>query len=119
MSDRYTNHNPLEYITKDNSLIRELLNPKVSPDLSLSLAEAVVEAGASTIEHIHTDFDEIYYCLEGSGFLFINGEAFAFEPGDFYLLPKLSRHYLRATSQLKLLCICQPAYNHSQTELLR
>ena len=67
MNNKYTNPQPLEYITKDTSLIRELLNPQIIPGLGMSVAEAVVEAHAMTIEHAHQDFDEIYWNITGNG----------------------------------------------------
>lgn len=116
--ETYTNPNPLEYITKDASAIRELLNPQFMAGLNVSLAEAVLEPQASTLKHQHTDFDEIYYCLEGEGKLFINDQLFNLKPGSFYLLPKMSSHYLIASTRLRILCICNPPYNHQQTIIL-
>ena len=115
---KYTNEVPLEYVTKDFSLIRELLNADVIPGLGLSLAEAVVEAGQSTVAHYHQGFDEIYYCLEGEGTLHINERIFACCPDRFYLLPKGSVHFLEAASRLRVLCICCPGYSHEHTVLV-
>lgn len=106
-----------EYVTKDASVIRELLNAATAPGLGMSLAEAVLEAGASTIAHHHDDCDEIYYCLEGEGTLSINGENVPFVPHGYYLLPKGAKHFLRARTPLRLLCICCPGYTHEGTVL--
>ena len=114
----YSNESPLEYVTKDLSVIRELLNQHCVPGLGLSLAEAVVEAGHATEKHYHTAFDEIYYCLEGEGTLYINDQACEFAAHMFYLLPKNATHYLRAAARLRLLCICCPGYTHEQTVLV-
>lgn len=113
----FTNLSPKTYVTKDASLIRELMNGEVSPGLGVSLAEAVVEAGASTAPHRHMTFDEIYYCLEGEGALFIDRESFPFSAGSFYLIPRGSEHALRAVTRLTLLCICSPGYEHEHTVL--
>lgn len=109
---------PAAYITKDGSLIRELIHPHSAPGLGMSLAEAEVEAGGRTGEHFHTSFDEIYYCLEGAGVLYVNGVPQPFSPGVCRLLPKGSAHYLTATMKLRLLCACAPAYSHEETVLL-
>lgn len=116
--DAYSNHSPKSYRTKDDTFIRELLNDEVAPGLGMSLAEASLPAGAKSAEHRHPDFDEIYYCLEGEGTLFINGRAHPFAPGAFYLLPRGTAHYLLAASDLRLLCLCRPGYSHAGTELL-
>ena len=117
MSPVYTNDHPKEYITKDASFIRELLNAEVFSGLGMSLAEAVVEPSGKTIPHSHANCDEIYYCLEGEGALFINGEAFPFSPHRYYLLPRNSVHSLAAETRLRLLCICCPGYAHEDTRL--
>ena len=106
---------PEPYVTKDGSRIRELLHPAFLPGLGMSLAEAVVEAGQSTERHYHTAFDEIYYCLEGEGVLYINDAAHPFSPGSYYLLPKGATHYLAAAAKLRLLCVCCPGYTHDET----
>lgn len=117
MKTPYTNTDIQEYVTKDGSLIRELLNATHASRLGMSLAEAIVESGACTQAHHHKDCDEIYYCLEGVGELRINEKPFAFKPGSFYLLPKRALHSLRAESRLRLLCICCPGYSHEGTVL--
>ena len=104
-----------QYTTKDGSCIRELLHPSFMPGLGLSLAEAVVNAGESTKRHFHMTFDEIYYCLEGAGVLYINDISHPFFPGAYHLLPKGSSHYLAATTRLRLLCVCCPGYAHEET----
>ena len=114
----YTNPNPKSYQTKDKTGIRELLNAEAFPGLGMSLAEASLPAGEKSAEHRHADFDEIYYGLDGTGTLFINGLPHYFAPRAFYLIPRGSSHYLAAESELRLLCICQPGYSHAGTELL-
>ena len=108
---------PDAYITKDKSLIRELFHPAFMPGLGVSLAEAVVESGTSTERHFHTSFDEIYYCLEGAGVLYINGAPHTFSPGAHYLLSKGAWHYVTATTRLTFLCVCCPGYSHEETVL--
>ncbi|GHU06267.1 hypothetical protein FACS1894158_12170 [Betaproteobacteria bacterium] len=105
------------YITKDQSLIRELLHPKDIPGLGMSLAEATVEAGGITARHRHPEFDEIYYGLEGEGILYIDDQPHPFTPHSYYLLPRNTWHWLKAGSRLRLLCACCPGYTHEGTVL--
>ncbi len=109
---------PEPYVTKDGSVVRELVHPRSFPGLGMSLAEAVVLAGGKTEAHFHTDFDEIYYCLEGAGVLYVNGEPQPFSPGVYRLLPKGSTHHLTATTTLRLLCVCCPGYTHEETVIV-
>ena len=55
------------FITKDGSEIRELMAYRNSCIRNLSLAEAILPAGAATQEHYHTGTDEVYYILQGRG----------------------------------------------------
>lgn len=109
---------PEAYVTKDGSTVRELAHPLFVPGLGMSLAEAVVEAGGKTETHFHTSFDEIYYCLEGAGVLYVNSEPHPFFPGVCHLMTKGAAHSLTATTKLRLLCLCCPAYSHEETILL-
>ena len=106
------------YVTKDGSRIRELIHPLFAPGLGMSLAEAEVAAGGRTEPHFHTDFDEIYYCLEGAGVLYVNRKTFPFSPGTYHLILKGSAHFLTAITKLRLLCICCPGYTHEETVLV-
>jgi mannose-6-phosphate isomerase-like protein (cupin superfamily) len=55
------------YVTKDSSLIREIIHPQHSPASNQSLAEATVQPGRMTQAHFHTRSEEIYYILQGQG----------------------------------------------------
>ena len=112
---------PGAYVTKDLSLVRELIHPASAQyghlNLGMSLAEAVVEESQVTAEHRHDGFDEIYYCLEGAGLLYLAAEKHEFFPHSFYLIPRGTPHYLKAVTKIRLLCICSPGYTHEGTEL--
>lgn len=108
---------PEPYVTKDASLVRELVHPAFVPGAGMSLAQAEVAAGSATEWSLHTTFDEICYCLEGAGVLHVNDKTFPFFPGACHYLPKGSWHHLVATTTLKLLCVCCPAYSHEETVL--
>ena len=57
------------FTTKDGSEIRELLAHRNSLITRQSLAEARLPPGAATTPHRHTQTEEIYYVLEGSGLM--------------------------------------------------
>ena len=118
MTGMLCNDNPVEYVTRDRSRIRELFNASLVPGLGVSLAEAVVEAGAGTEAHYHENCDEFYYGLEGRGVLFIDGVAHPFGKDACFRLPRGSVHSLRAMTRLRLLCVCSPGYSHEGTVLV-
>ena len=64
------------FVTKDGSTIREYLHTGLQ-----SLAEASLDARASTQRHYHARSEEIYLILEGGGELEVDGERRAGRPG--------------------------------------
>jgi len=107
------------FMTKDGSEIRELLAWRNSVIRHQSLAEARLQPGASTQEHLHPRAEEIYFILEGQGRMRIENETREVGPGDAIAIPPGQRHKLWNTGSttLRLLCCCAPAYEHSDTIL--
>jgi mannose-6-phosphate isomerase-like protein (cupin superfamily) len=58
------------------------------------------------------EFDEIYYSLEGEGILYIDDQPHSFKPHSYYLLPRNTRHWPKADSRLRLLCVRYSGYTH-------
>ena len=108
------------YITKDGSLVRELIRPQKDERAHVSLAEATVVPGAQTRMHIHEKSQEIYHITQGSGVMILGTEDFCIGEGDSILIPAGTRHSVRSTGlePLKILCFCSPAYTHEDTVLL-
>lgn len=118
MRSRYAD-NPA-YTTKDGSQIRELMHPGVHGNARQSLAEAMVEPGAETRLHRHSDSEELYHVLAGRGEVTLAGGTFLVQPGDTVCIPPHTAHKIRntGTERLRFLCMCVPPYAHEDTELL-
>jgi mannose-6-phosphate isomerase-like protein (cupin superfamily) len=108
------------FTTKDGSEIRELLAYRNSCIRHQSLAEARLPAAARTTRHFHPKTEEIYYVLEGSGRMEIDGELRDVGPGDAIAIPPGRTHQITNTgaAALKFLCCCAPAYEHDDTVLV-
>lgn len=98
------------FTTKDGSLIRELQHTQAQ-----SLAEAKLEPGQVTERHYHRASEEIYFLLDGTGVLELDGQVRDVQPGDAVLIPPGVWHQIRALEPLRFLCCCSPAYSHSDT----
>jgi len=112
------NRNSVEpFLTKDTSIIREILAPRNSSVRRQSLAEATVRPGQATEEHAHPGTEEIYYILEGRGRMRIAGEEREVAAGDGIAILPGSRHTIRNTgsADLVFLCCCVPAYQDEDT----
>ena len=104
------------FTTADGSTIRELLGLPTAPVRNQSLAEATLEPGQSTRRHHHAESEEIYYVVEGSGELELDGERRQVGLGDAVLIPPGAWHEIRAgAARLRFLCCCAPPYRHEDT----
>jgi mannose-6-phosphate isomerase-like protein (cupin superfamily) len=114
----YAGINP--YITKDSSIIRELMHPMVHGNEKQSLAEATVPVGAKTLLHKHHKSEEIYYIMEGKGMMTISDNKFEVKKGDTICIPPGAPHQIENINNipLKILCCCSPPYSHEDTELM-
>lgn len=107
------------FVTKDGSIIRELLAHRNSSIRNQSLAEATIPPGVLTQLHHHPKTEEIYYILSGSGKMEIDGQLTHVGPGDAIAIGpgKWHRIHNDGSIDLVLLCCCAPGYEHSDTVL--
>ncbi|WP_243684170.1 cupin domain-containing protein [Methanosarcina barkeri] len=90
----FTRYEEIEpYITKDSSIIRELMHPSVHGNSNQSLAEATVPAGGKTLLHKHHLTEEIYHITEGSGIMILGSEEFEVKKRRYCL------HFTRYSAQ--------------------
>lgn len=108
------------YVTKDGSVIRELMHPSVHGNRAQSLAEATVPPGTATRMHRHRVTEEIYHFTQGEGMMTLGEQRFAVAAGDTVCIAPGTPHCVENTGELplKILCACSPAYSHEDTELL-
>ncbi len=108
-----------EFIAGDNTKLREILHPdKETLDLRYSLAHASLDSGKFSTAHSLTT-SEVYYILEGSGLMYIDGDSKEVKPGDTVYIPPHSRQYIKNTGsgELKFICIVDPAWRLEDEEV--
>lgn len=105
------------FVTTDGSTIRSLLDLSNAPVARQSLAEATIAPGGSTVRHHHKASEEIYYLVEGSGTMEIDGEVRQVGVGDAVLIPPGAWHRITASEDgpLRLLCACAPPWSAEDT----
>lgn len=105
------------FTTDDGSTIRSLLDLSNAPVANQSLAEARIEAGESTIRHHHRVSEEIYYLVEGTGTMELDGTTAEVAAGDAILIPPRAWHRLTASADgpVRLLCSCSPPWASEDT----
>lgn len=109
------------YVTRDGSLIRELLHPAQHGNIQQSLAEAEVAPGTSTQLHYHVRSEELYHIVAGQGLMQLGTEQFIVAVGDTICIPPETHHCITntGTAPLRILCCCAPPYAHDDTVLVQ
>jgi mannose-6-phosphate isomerase-like protein (cupin superfamily) len=105
------------FVTKDGSVIRELLAHRNSCIRNQSLAEATVPPGTRTAAHHHPKTEEIYYILSGAGIMYLETESRRVSRGDAIAIPPGAVHWIEnlGPADLVFLCACAPGYEHTDT----
>jgi mannose-6-phosphate isomerase-like protein (cupin superfamily) len=108
------------YVTRDGSIIRELMHPAVHGNRNQSLAEAEVPPGCVTLLHRHPRSEELYHVTAGQGLMTLGEATFAVGPGDTVHIAPGTPHRIANTGDapLLVLCCCAPPYGHDDTDLL-
>lgn len=109
-----------EIVAGDETILRELLHPdKADLKIRYSLAHAKVKPGQSSLPH-RLKTSEVYYILEGEGIMYVDDESAAVHPGHAIYVPPNSTQHIKNTgnSDLKFLCIVDPAWNPEDEEVL-
>ena len=100
-----------EFFTQERCHIIEVFNvPQTSGN---SIAQARVEPGITTANHLLRGIEEWYYILRGTGDMFLNGKiAGNVGPGDVVHIPADTPQFIRntGTEDLMFLCICSPRF---------
>ena len=108
------------FISGDNAVLCELLHPDKPPlKIGYSLAHATVKAGETTLPH-KLKSSEVYYILAGEGVMHIDEESARVHAEDAVYIPPGSKQYIQNTgdSDLKFLCIVDPAWQAKDEEIL-
>lgn len=108
------------FVTKDGSVIRELMHPDRHASARQSLAEARVAVGGKTLLHRHRQTEELYHITRGRGLMTLGEARFEVGAGETVCIAPGVAHCIEniGTGDLALLCCCSPAYRHEDTELL-
>ncbi len=77
------------------------------PDQIASIHQVTIKQDSET--HYHKHHTEIYYVLEGTGQIELDGERFSIKPGDSILIKPYCRH--RAIGQLTILNTSIPVFD--------
>lgn len=75
--------------------------------MGYSLTDTVIDAGTESLLE-YKNHREACYCIEGEGEVEADGVVYPIQPGTMYALDKHDKHYLRAKTTLRLICVFTP-----------
>jgi L-ectoine synthase len=87
-------------------------------NMGFSFHETTIFAGTETLIWYKNHLEAVY-CIEGEGEVetIDDGKIYPIKPGIMYALDNHDKHYLRAFSQLRLMCVFNPALAGNETHL--
>lgn len=75
--------------------------------MGYSLTDTVINAGTESLLEYKNHL-ETCYCVEGEGEVEVDGIVYPIKPGTMYALNRNDKHYLRAKSTMRLVCVFSP-----------
>ncbi len=108
------------FVTKDASLIRELIHPLQHGPSAMSFAEATIEVDGTSRMHFHRESQEIYHITQGIGTMRLGRAEFEIQVGDTINIAPGTPHNVTNTgvAQMKIICVSCPAYADEDTALV-
>lgn len=86
--------------------------------MGYTLTDTLVRAGSESLLE-YKNHMEACYCIEGEGEVEdMDGNVYPIKPGTMYALDKHDKHYLRATSDMRLVCMFTPALSGEEAHNL-
>lgn len=82
--------------------------------MGFSLHDTVIKAGTETLIWYRNHVEAVY-CMEGEGEIEVIGsQTYPIRPGTLYALDGHEKHLLRASSQLRMVCVFNPPLTGSE-----
>ncbi|WP_087973229.1 ectoine synthase [Oceanobacillus rekensis] len=84
--------------------------------VGFSLNDTIIKAGTESY-FWYKNHIEAVYCIEGEGEIesVETGEVWSLKPGSMYLLNDHDKHKLRATTQMRMVCVFNPPLVGTET----
>lgn len=86
--------------------------------MGYSLTDTIVDAGTESLLEYKNHL-ETCYCIEGEGEVEVNGVVYPIKAGTMYALDKHDKHYLRAKTTLRLVCVFTPPLKGNESHKLK
>lgn len=88
-----------------------------SDGMGYSLTDTLINAGSESLLEYKNHL-ETCYCIEGEGEVEADGIVYKIKPGTMYALNQHDKHYLRAKTDLRLVCVFNPPLKGNESHSL-
>jgi len=80
-----------------------------SDGMGFSLHDTLIRAGTQTLIWYKNHLEAVY-CISGEGEIEVlsDGKVYPIRPGTLYALDGHEKHYLRATTEMRMVCVFNP-----------
>jgi L-ectoine synthase len=85
--------------------------------MGYSLTDTIIDTGTESLLE-YKNHSEACYCIEGEGEVEVDGVVYPIQPGTMYALDKHDKHYLRAKTTLRLICVFTPPLKGKESHSL-
>ncbi|NEO97015.1 MAG: ectoine synthase [Moorea sp. SIO3G5] len=86
--------------------------------MGYSLTDTTVTANTESLLE-YKNHKETCYCIEGEGEVEADGVIYPIKPGTMYALDQHDKHYLRAKTNLRLVCVFTPPLKGNESHNLK
>lgn len=86
--------------------------------MGYSLTDTIINAGTESLLEYNNHM-EACYCIEGEGEVEADGILYPIQPGTMYALDKRDKHYLRARTTMRLVCVFTPPLQGNESHNLQ
>ncbi|WP_445243250.1 MULTISPECIES: ectoine synthase [unclassified Microcoleus] len=86
--------------------------------MGFSLTDTIINPGTESLLE-YKNHMEACYCIEGEGEVEADGILYPIQPGTMYALDKHDKHYLRAKTTMRLVCVFTPPLQGNESHNLQ
>lgn len=98
-----------------NGRSRRFLTAK--DNVGYSVTDTIINAGTESLLE-YKNHIETCYCIEGEGEIEVIGDVHLIKPGTIYALNQHEKHYLRAKTNMRLVCVFTPPLKGNESHNL-
>lgn len=86
--------------------------------MGYTVTDTTIRANSESLLE-YKNHKETCYCIEGTGEIEAEGVVYSLEPGSIYALDKHDKHFLRAQTDMRVVCVFTPPLKGAESHNLK